>query len=350
MTPISLALRPDQEEFRQMAREVVAAEAPLRRFRAQRDAGATADPQLWHRLVALGWPALPFAEDHGGLGLSMVEVCLATEALGSTLAQHPLLSTVLVSTLDPEANVQVGAIVALAWQEDTRTADPFRIRATHHQGRLTGEKRCVLDAPSAESFVVSAWEGDRVGLFRVSAAHATVRPLTRIDHRDVGHVYFDNAPAEPLPVGLHDLQRALDRGVVALSAELLGGAEAAFAMTLSWLREREQFDAPIGSFQALQHRAVDLFAALELSRSAVLGAAAAEAAGAPNASALASLAKVQVDETALRVGKESIQMFGGIGMTDEHDIGLFYKRAAVVAETLGTAAFHRDRWGRLMGI
>lgn len=339
-----LVLTEEQEQFREMVRQVIDRESPLSRFRTVR--ATQADPALWATLCGLGWPAVPFAEAQGGLGMGLVEITLLMEALGRNLATTPMLSVVMSGMLDGEAGIQEGRIVALAWQEDFRRPDPDRIACRVENGRLTGKKVLVLDAGAAEAFVVSAWEGDHLGLFRVEAAEARVERRVRLDHRDVGDVFFAGAPVHPLSATREDLQRALDHGTVALAAEMLGGAAAALEHTLAWLQQREQFDVPLGSFQALQHRAVDLFVGIELARSAVMAAAAAADAERP---LLVSLAKARINDTFFAVSKEAIQMHGGIGMTDECDIGFFLKRAAVATETLGTTAWHRDRWARMHG-
>ena len=182
-----------------------------------------------------------------------------------------------------------------------------------------------------------------MGLWGGAAADASRHPLTRVDHRDAAHVVFDQAPAVRLAGDLDLLRRTLDNATVGLAAEMLGGAAEAFEITLAYLRERVQFDRPIGSFQALQHRAVDAYVQLELAKVAV-----AAAAQDPTPS-LVSLAKARCNDVYMHVAKEAIQLLGGIGMTDEHDIGFHLKRAMITSRTLGDSAWHRDRWGRENG-
>ena len=142
---------------------------------------------------------------------------------------------------------------------------------------------------------------------------------------------------------MEQLKSTLDQATVALAAEMLGGAQAALDTTVQYLKERVQFDRPIGSFQVLQHRAVDCTIAVELARAAVFAAA-----RDPDP-LLVSLAKTRSNEAYLAVAKEAIQLHGGIGMTDEHDIAFHLKRAHVASQTLGTSSYHRDRWGRIRG-
>jgi acyl-CoA dehydrogenase len=149
--------------------------------------------------------------------------------------------------------------------------------------------------------------------------------------------------------GLAVLEEVVDLATVGLCAEMLGSMSEAFERTLEYLRQREQFGVPIGSFQALKHRAAELFIQVELCRSAVMAAARAVDAGEAEAARLVSLAKARCSEAALQVANEAVQMHGGIGMTDEHDIGFYLKRARVAELTFGDAPFHRDRWARLSG-
>jgi acyl-CoA dehydrogenase len=147
------------------------------------------------------------------------------------------------------------------------------------------------------------------------------------------------------------LARVLDRATVALTAEMLGGMQATFDMTLDYLKTRQQFGKPIGSFQALKHRAARLFIELELSRSIVMAAHQALDDGLDDAQVarLASIAKARCSDAFMQIGNEGVQMHGGIGMTDEHDVGLFLKRARAAEIQFGDAAWHRNRVATLDG-
>jgi alkylation response protein AidB-like acyl-CoA dehydrogenase len=337
-----LILTEDQVLLQESAEQVVAAEAPVSRFRELRDAGLTQDAKLWAQLTDMGFPAIPFAEDDGGMGWGLPEVAVVMESLGRTLALTPMGSVLLGGLLDPESGAAGGAVVALAWQE-SGSLDRSAAKARFTEGRLQGVKRHVLDGGAASTFIVTARDGDELALFRVAAEHARVQPLHRADSRDAAHVHFEAAPAVRIEAGGAELERSVEWATVALAAEMLGGAQAAMAMTLGYLKERVQFDRPIGSFQALQHRAVDMYTAVELARACVLAAAR------DPQPALVSLAKARANDTYLKVAREAIQLHGGIGMTDEHDVGFHLKRALVAAGTLGTSAWHRDRWARIAG-
>jgi len=336
-------LTEDQQLLAQSAGKVLGSGGSAR-FRSLRDQGAHIDSPLWDQLIELGWPAIPFPEAAGGLGWGLPEVAIVMEALGRNLSLTPMLSTVLGGMLDPAANPAGGQVVALAWQEAERDGlDLGHCDAAVTDGVLKGRKICVLDGRAADSFVVTAVGGGKPGLYRVSAEFAAVTPLLRIDHRDAAHVSFQEAPAERLDTTLGDVLPALEWATVALAAEMLGGAQAALDATVAHLKERIQFDVPIGSFQALQHRCVDCFIEIEMARAAV------HAASRTPSTLNVSLAKTRCNDAYLHVAKEAIQLHGGIGMTDEHDIGFHLKRAQVASQTLGTSAWHRDRWGRLRG-
>lgn len=338
-------LTEDQQLLADSAKQILETEAPISRFRTLRDEGKTHDQPLWAQLVELGWPAIPFSEEDGGMGWGLPEICIVMESLGQHLAMTPMLSVMLAGILDPEAGAAEGRVVALASREGHPHQGPeiSPCSARVEGGLLTGAKHPVLDGMAADVFLVTAMDGDDLALFRVEATHADRQLLGRVDHRDAAQVHFEEAPAQRLPVTLANLEKAMDQATVAISAEMLGGAQAALDMTLAYLKERVQFDKPIGSFQVLQHRAVDCYIAIELARAAVYAAAR------DPAPLLVSLAKTRCNDAFMEVAKEAVQLHGGIGMTDEHDIGFFLKRARVASQTLGTSYFHRDRWGLIQG-
>jgi alkylation response protein AidB-like acyl-CoA dehydrogenase len=177
----------------------------------------------------------------------------------------------------------------------------------------------------------------------------------RVDSRGAALVKLDGVAVGPdAVVGVEGqggglLQEVVDRATAGLCAEMLGSMSEAFDRTLEYLKTRVQFGVPIGSFQALKHRAAEVFIEIELSRSTVMAATRAIDDGAAEARRLVSLAKARCSDAFVRVGNEAIQMHGGIGMTDEEDIGFYLKRARVAAVSFGDAAFHRDRWARLGG-
>ena len=301
------------------------------------------------------------------------------EAAGRTLAATPLISTALIgasalslagSAAQKRAHLPALAggerVVALALEEGTHHA-PFRIATAARQSgngwRLDGEKRFVLDGQVADLLIVAARtagsrdEPQGITLFLVPGdAKGVVRTRTvMVDSRNAAVMRFngielgEDAVLGQVDAGAEILDRVLDRARAGLAAEMLGSACEAFERTVQYLKDRKQFGVPIGSFQALKHRAAQMFCEIELTRSAVIAALSALDAGDAGASRLASVAKAKAGEACFLVSNESVQMHGGIGMTDEHEVGFFLKRARVAQATFGDAAFHRDRYAALMG-
>jgi alkylation response protein AidB-like acyl-CoA dehydrogenase len=312
--------------------------------------------------------------------MGLAELAVVLEELGRNLAPEPFLSTVLLAGqvlqlagseaqqkrwLEPVARGE--AFLALAQQERGSRFElhhvATRAEARGNGYRISGEKIAVLDGAAADAIVVVARtagaEDDRSGitLFLVASDAPGLRALrqSRVDSRGAALVHLDgcevgaDALIGALGEGLPVLEAAVDRATVGLCAEMLGSMSEAFARTLDYLKQRIQFGVPIGSFQALKHRAAELFIQIELCRSAVMAAARAVDAGGAEAAVLVSLAKARCSDAAILVANEAIQMHGGIGMTDEHEIGFYLKRARVAELTLGDGAWHRARWARLAG-
>jgi len=379
---MQLVLTEDQELLAKTARDFVAEKSPVARVRALRDANdATGFSRtLWKEMAELGWVGIPFDEVHGGAAMGLAELTVVLEALGKTLAPEPFLSTVLLggqslALAGSDAQqaewipkiVAGEAIVALACDEARSRWDLTHVETrAEPEGdgwRLHGEKTQVLDGHVADLLLVSARTagepGDAAGVtlfaVRPGAPGLEVTRQSRIDSRNVALVRLDGVAVGPTDVvgalegGAPVLEAAAARANVGLCAEMLGAMQEAFGRTLEYMKSRKQFDVPIGSFQALKHRAAREFIAIELSRTAVMAAARALDAGDDEAAGLVSLAKAQCSEAAVLVANESVQIHGGIGVTDEHDIGFYLKRARVAELSLGDAAFHRRRWAELAG-
>jgi len=376
---MSLLLTEDQQMLKQTAADFVKKNAPLSRFRQLRDGS---DPigfsrALWSKMAELGWPAILVPEQYGGLSMGFKEAACVLEECGRNLVPEPLLSsilsasTVLLAGSEEQKRALLPGIadgsklVAVAHQERRSRYDACAIetRATRRGSTYTidGTKTHVLDGHAADQLIVAARtsgaRSDREGvsLFVVEPGAPGVR-ITRqsaVDLRNTAIVELKQVEvgADALLGAEGDagaaLEDAIDRATLALCAETLGSMQAAFEMTVEYLKTRKQFGVLIGTFQALKHRAARMFIELELSRSAVLGACEAVDAGAPNKRAMISVAKARCSDAAVLVGYEGIQMHGGIGMTDEHDIGFYAKRARAAELTYGDAAFHRDRFATL---
>ena len=374
-----LTLTPEQQLLRDSAQQLLRAAAPISELRRQRDQPAASGLQLelWRELAQLGWIGSSFPEAYGGAGLGHTELGVVLEACGATLAATPLLSSVLLAggaILEAGSEAQKlellpaiasgELLAALAFEERPRFA-PHHVECTAersgHAFRLTGHKRFVLDGHAADKLIVSARtsgaSGARTGvsLFLVDpkSPGVRIRRTALIDSRSAATLSLEavEVPAAallgPIDQGAEVLDRVLDRAVIGLCAELLGLVTQAYEITLEYLKTRVQFDVLIGSFQALQHRAVDMFCELELAKSIVAAALSAVDRRADDVPLLASAAKAKLCEVSRLVTREAIQLHGGIGMTDEHDIGLYLKRAAVAEACLGDLAYHRDRFARL---
>ena len=379
---MALVLTEDQELLAQSARDFVRDRSPVSRARALRDAGDDGgfSRDLWRAMGALGWPGILIPEDYGGAGMGLADLAVVLEAVGRTLAPEPFLSTVLLGgqLLTHAGNdaqkrawlpgIAAGEkIVAVAYQEARSRYDLHRVAARAEKRDetwvLSGEKIQVLDGRHADLLLVSARiagepdDRDGLSLFLIApdAPGLSVTPQTRMDGRAAALVHLDevevgsDAILGPAGGGLRILASVVDLATAGLCAEMLGGMSQMFDDTLAYLKTREQFGAPIGSFQALKHRAARVFMDIELCRSAVMAAARAADAGGADSPLLVSLAKARCSDTFVLATNEGVQMHGGIGMTDEHDAGLYLKRARAAEMTFGDADWHRARWAALRG-
>ncbi|ALE88136.1 acyl-CoA dehydrogenase family protein [Pseudomonas versuta] len=375
---MNLVYSEDHRLLADSAREFLAARSPVSRQRELRDKGSATgfDLQLWQDAVALGWSAIPFPENLGGLDFGCMGLGPIFESIGSNLSASPLLSSVVLSgsLLHLQGNPQQQDYwLSAAISGERRLALALDERARHNPAQvalqavpnadgysLSGDKFCVIDGVGADAYLVVARVPEAgISLFLVpaDAPGLSVKALPLIDSRNHAQLQL-----RQVQVG-HDallgeagsatgaLNIALDRARVCLAAEMLGMAEKLFAMTLDYLKTRVQFDVAIGSFQSLQHRSAQLYVQLQLARSAVMaGLAALDDTGLSDVERqrLASLAKWKAGLMALNVANEAVQMHGGIGVTDELDVGLFLKRIRVAQASLGDADFHCERYADLM--
>ncbi|MEJ5057751.1 MULTISPECIES: acyl-CoA dehydrogenase family protein [unclassified Pseudomonas] len=376
---MSLRYSDEQRLLADSARDFLAARSPVSAQRRLRDdAVATGfDAQLWQGAVDLGWSAIPFPEDFGGLDFGCKGLGPIFESMGRNLSATPLLSSVVLGgslvllagnptqqTRWLQAVIGGEQRLALAVDEQSRH-DPSRIALAakvEGQGyRLHGDKFWVVDGLGADAYVIAARTSGQAGetqgisLFLVPAdtPGLTVSALSLIDSRNSARLQLDqvqlasDALLGTLGEGWTALETALDRGRTCLAAELLGMAEQLFETTLEYLKTRVQFDTPIGTFQVLQHRAAQMHIDLALSRSALMAALATLDDTSLDAAArarLVSLAKWKAGDTAIKVANEAVQMHGGIGVTDELDVGLYLKRVRVAQSCLGDRDFHCERY------
>jgi len=372
----------DRELLRDTAARFFTERAPLAALRKLRDDRDPVgfDRELWREMAEMGWAGILLSEADGGVDFGYAALGSILEQSGRTLAASPLVSTALlgariVASAGDSAQrtallpgvAQGETVLALAHDERARHA-PHSI-ATTARGTaagyvIDGTKTFVLDGHVADYLIVVArTSGDideRAGLslFLVPAGSAGlgIRRATIVDGRNAATVTFDNlelpvsALIGPADAGYDILEPVLDGARAGIAAEMLGTGLEAFDRTIEYLKVREQFDVPIGSFQALKHRAAEMYCEIELARSAIYAALDACDSGDPASAELASLAKTKACEMLELVTNEAVQMHGGIGMTDAADIGLFLKRARVAQQILGDALYHRDRYAALIGI
>ena len=359
----------DDAALRRQLRESVAVftqrnpgAARIRRIRAT---GLGIDAAAWAEMAAAGWLGLAVPEAVGGLGLGLGELCTVAEALGGGLAPEPLVATTLaiavVAAAGPGALLETlcagDARAALAWQEQENTLDPFPVatmaRPVAGGMAIAGVKRFIPAAAGAGGFIVTAQAPDGLAAFWVPADSPGLRLETdrTVDGGQLGTLHLDGVivPGVLLADAGGAVVRALDEARVAVAAELFGLMQRALAMTVDYSKQRAQFGKPIGSFQVLQHRMVDLWMQQEVTRATLADALAVFGRTDDPASraVAASAAKSRASAAAMLVTRQAIQLHGGIGYADEHDIGLYLKRAIVLSGWLGSAALHRRRYGAL---
>lgn len=377
---MSFILSEDQQMLRDTAMAFARDEMPVTRLRDLRDNGANGvDADIRSKLAELGFFGVLVPEEFDGVGLGMVAMGQIMEAQGRTIAATPLLqsailgaSALILGGSEAQKTTWLPKIasgettVALAVDEGTHHAPLNIATEAERNGQgytLNGAKRFVTDGHHADMFIIAArtfgeaGQAHGISLFLVpnDANGLTVQALNTVDSHGAAHLHLgDLAVTEDNVIGAVDagwevLEPALDRGRIALAAEALGSAQAAFDMTLEYLQTRKQFGQLIGSFQSLQHRAAQMFTELELTRSCIAAALTGVDEGNKNVAELSSLAKAKASDLIHLVSNETVQFHGGIGMTDDHDSGLYMKRARVQEALLGGATYHRDRYAKLNG-
>ncbi|MGB5627183.1 MAG: acyl-CoA dehydrogenase [Woeseiaceae bacterium] len=374
---MALVLNEEQQMLRESAKTFIQESSPVSALRQLRDNGDEWSPELWAGMAEMGWTGITTPESYDGLEFGYVGAGLIVEECGRTLASSPLVSTSvvcasLIEALGNDAQKQAmlpaiasgELVLALALSESANFDPAATALSADSNGDgyvLSGNKVHVLDGGIANRFVVVArtagepGEVDGLSLFVVDSdtKGLSINTVLNADSHRTADLQFDavqvSADASLGNAGeaWEQLQRALDIGAIFSAAELLGLAQEAFESTLGYLKERKQFGVPVGSFQALQHRAAQLFCELELCKSVVLKGLQAIDEDSSDRSRLASMAKAKVGKTAKLAVNEAVQMYGGIGMTDDFDIGFFMKRAAAARQEYGDEYYHAHRFARL---
>jgi alkylation response protein AidB-like acyl-CoA dehydrogenase len=331
---------------------------------------------LWKQFAGLGLTGICIPESQGGMGMGATETALVLEEIGRNLTPSPFLTTAVAAARAIEGTshaerwypgILSGEVVlALAVDEGPRHAPERTALEAKRQGNgflLNGAKQFVVHGGSADIIVTAArttgspGETEGITLFAVpkDAAGLAVESLAMVDSSKSARLTFSDVALDADAVigeidgGWEPLSRALKAGRAGASAELVGVASGASAMTLDYLRQRKQFGKLIGEFQALQHRAAHLYSEIEIARAAAFKAAQLLDSGDERADLYVSVAKAKSADVASLAVREGVQMHGGIGMTDEHDIGLFMKREAVLGELFGDVYYHRERVAALNG-
>lgn len=318
----------------------------LARVRRRRGASESIDAGNWREAAELGWLGLRVAEEQGGIGFGTIELCALAEQLGRGLVAEPLIEAICIAPLLPDAarSAQIaGEAIVLPAVNERRGRFSEAPTTVSENGRVAGRKCYVPAAASATAYLVTTITGP--ALVPADGAGVAIAARQLQDGGTYGEIMFESASAEMLE-GSFDA--AGEEITLAIGAYLLGVMERAFEITRDYLGTRVQFDRPIGSFQSLQHRMVDLYIQIQLCRASIRTAAEILEDGELHAARMAvSRAKARASEGAMLVTRQGVQMHGGIGFTDECDIGLYLRKAMVLAGYCGTAAVHRARYASL---
>ncbi len=378
---MALVLNEEQRLLQETARDFMVDNAPveaLRKLRDDRDPLGFS-PELWQQMAGMGWASIILPETYGGLEFGFLGLGVVLEESGRTLAASPLFcsgvvgaSAILLGGSEAQKEsllptIAEGKLTLALALEETHHHRPTHIATTVKQDGdvlvLNGCKTFVLDGHSADKLIVVARssgdedspEGLTLVLVDREAAGVQCQRTIMADSRNVANISFDGVRVSHSNIigedgnGWAILDPVLDRGRVAIAAEMMGLSLEAFERTVAYLKEREQFEALIGSFQALQHRAAHIQSEIELCRSVVLQALSTVDESPEQLPVMASLAKARLNELAKLVTNEAVQMHGGIGVTDELEIGFFLKRARVAMQIFGDTGFHKDRYATLCG-
>ena len=373
---MALVLNEDEKLLKESAEGFFKDKAPVSSLRVLRDKRDETgfDRDLWQEMADMGFAGILIDEDHGGVDMGYMAAGLVAEQMGRNLSASPFLSTAVLAvtalnqavSLDQKKNwlpkIASGkTLMALAVDEGRKHA-PSKIEMQAVRSgngfRLNGAKAMVVDGHVADQLIVAAKTSeDKLTLFLVDpkSKGVDIERTIMVDSRNAARIEFDDVEVTSDAVlgevdgGDAVLETILSAGRAAISAELYGASDAAFTITTDYIRERKQFGTEIGRFQALQHRSSHLYTELEIAKSAVLAALSAMDAGDNKASHYVNMTKAKVGQVAKLAGLEGVQMHGGVGMTDEYDIGLYLKRIRVAQELFGDTNFHMEEIAQSAG-
>ncbi len=370
---VDFAFSDDQEELRRTVRRWLDEQAPSATVRRLMESDRGYDPEQWTHMASLGWQGIAISEDLGGAGFGLLELSILFEEMGRSLYPAPFLSSIVLAAGAIQEcgdeqqrrkhlpGLATGTTIgALAYLEPNGRLDQSGVEAVAVQGsdgwEITGTKSYVIDGHIADLLVVAARTPTGVGLFLVSGDSPEVErlALSVMDlTRKQAEIALQGAPADLLGdprVGWQGLQRVLEKAVVILAVEQVGGAQRCLDMAVEYAKVRHQFGRPIGSFQAIKHKCAEMLVQVESARSAAYYAAWAASEDNDELPIVAPLAKSYCSEAYLFCAGENIQIHGGIGFTWEHDAHLYYKRAKSSQLMFGDPAYHREILGDRLGL
>ena len=378
---MKLVLTEEQEFLRDTAKDFAQERTPVTHFRSLRDNKDENlwDKDIWQEMVNLGWSGILIPEEFGGSDFGVAGISVILQECGKTLTPSPLFSTGVlgayaISNFGTQEQkekylpkIVSGEITTALAVDESSHHDPcktlFKAEQKGSDFLLNGKKTFVIDGASADVLIIlartSGNSGDLAGLtlFIVESNVDGIKKikLDMADSRNYANIEFNDVECSnksilgALESGGETVERILDIGRIAMSAEMLGNAESAFETTIDYLKQRKQFGVLIGTFQALQHRAAEMFCEIELTKSAVMAAIHGADENSNELQRLSSLAKTIAGETLNLVSNEAIQMHGGIGVTDEYDLGFFIKRSRVAEQIFGSSTYHTERYANLSG-
>jgi len=378
---MKLILTEEQEFLRDTAKDFAIERTPVTHFRALRDNKDENlwDKDIWQEMVNLGWSGILVPEEFGGSNFGVAGISVILQECGKTLTPSPLFSTGVlgayaISNFGTQEQkekylpkIVSGEITTALAVDESSHHDPSKTTFTAEKNNnnfiLNGKKTFVIDGASADILIVLARTSGNAGelagltLFIVDANVDGIKriKLDMADSRNYANIEFNDVMVSDediigeLESGGENVEKILDIGRITMSAEMLGNAEAAFETTVEYLKQRKQFGVLIGTFQALQHRAAEMFCELELTKSAVMAAMHGADENSNELQRLSSLAKTLAGETLHLVSNEAIQMHGGIGVTDEYDLGFYIKRSRVAEQIFGSSTYHTERYANLSG-
>ena len=378
---MKLILTEEQEFLRDTAKDFAQERTPVTHFRSLRDNKDENlwDKDIWQEMVNLGWSGILIPEEFGGSDFGVAGISVILQECGKTLTPSPLFSTGVlgayaISNFGTQEQkekylpkIVSGEITTALAVDESSHHDPsktlFKGEQKGSDFLLNGKKTFVIDGASADVLIIlartSGNSGDLAGL-TLFIVESNVEGIKKIkldmaDSRNYANIEFNDVECSnksilgALESGGETVERILDIGRIAMSAEMLGNAESAFETTIDYLKQRKQFGVLIGTFQALQHRAAEMFCEIELTKSAVMAAIHGADENSNELQRLSSLAKTIAGETLNLVSNEAIQMHGGIGVTDEYDLGFFIKRSRVAEQIFGSSTYHTERYANLSG-